>query len=894
MPGSGPVPAGGTERDTGKKYLGLLLENSPGAVIFLDGEGRCVYCSRTFLNLLGEKEYAAVRGRKFDEVYDAFGDEEFMRQSRDNFSRAISGHKTVVAGVSLDFSGRGNFRSYSINSTPVMNGEGGCDGVLVIYNDITELLRTEEDQRVRVMFDTTPLACTFWDGDGNLTDCNVAALNLFKVATKEEFCRRFDEFSARLQADGSLSRLAIRENYRETLKKGILKFRWLHRDSNGEWLPCFVTLVRVAFGDGWRVVGYTRDLREMQELEDKEREASERARELEVQTMAAKVANEAKSRFLASMSHEIRTPMNAIIGMSDLMRTDNLDETQRNFFTDIKKMSRTLLQIINDILDISKIEAGKMELFPVHFSLPELCDNLCSISRFTAEARDLEFRYSFAPGVPHVVYGDDVRIRQILTNILNNAIKYTREGFVEFTVSRAGEGGKDVLLFSVKDTGAGIKEEDFPRLFGNFEQLDGRANRGIVGTGLGLSITRRLLSMMNGKIDFSSEYGKGSVFTVTIPLVEGNADKVEQKVLHSRVIASEETRVLVVDDSRINLRVALAFLATHNIHAESAGDGEGALAMAAGKKWDIIFMDHMMPGMDGIEAARLIREKDGAVPIIALTANVVAGIREEFLKAGMNDMIAKPIDAVDLNLKLAKWLRPERIVRFEDPSSRKQNGKDPGRGAEAVPGERGAVFPREAVLDRKEGLERYGGDGVLYEKLCGSFVSDHGGDCERIGAAVLAGNIREAHRLAHTLKSTAALIGAFSVRRVAGNLETVFSGVKDGAQANDGPGGKAAPLLEELKAAMKNLLDELGPRRPADEVADSQGGVPALSVDALVLKLKPLLKSGNTASLELIPDIRKTFALDMEAALLVKQIEDFDFIAASGTLAKLRRLEKEG
>ncbi|MDR1286911.1 MAG: response regulator [Treponema sp.] len=884
----------------GIKYLGLLLENSPGAAIFLDGEGCFAYCSRAFLNLTGEKDYAAVRGRKFDDVYRAFGDEEFIRQSREDFSRAISGHRTVTAGVSLDFSGRGNFRSYSINSTPVMNGEGGCDGVLVIYNDITEPLRTEEDQRIRVMFDTTPLACTFWDGDGNLTDCNVAALNLFKVAAKEEFCSRFNDFSAETQADGSLSRLKIRENYRDTLKKGILKFHWLHRTSAGEWFPCFVTLVRVAFGDGWRVVGYTRDLREMRELEDKEREANERARKLEVQTMAAKVANEAKSRFLASMSHEIRTPMNTIIGMSDLMRTDNLDETQRNFFSDIKKMSRTLLQIINDILDISKIEAGKMELFPVHFSLPELCDNLYSISRFTAEAKDLEFRYSFAPGVPHVIYGDDVRIRQILTNILNNAIKYTKEGFVEFTISRAREDGRDILLFSVKDTGIGIKKENFSRLFGNFERFDGRVNRGIVGTGLGLSITRNLLSMMNGKIDFSSEYGKGSVFTVSIPLVEGDAGKVEQKVLHSRVIASEETRVLVVDDSRINLRVALAFLSTHNIHAETAGDGKEAVAMAAGKKWDIIFMDHMMPGMDGMTAARLIREKDAAVPIIALTANVIMGVREKFLAAGMNDMIAKPIDAVDLNMKLAKWLRPERIVRFEDVPSQKQSGKDPASskgtgsvsGAQAACREHGEPLPG-AVLDREEGLERYGGDSAFYEKLCDSFVSDHGGDCEKIRAAVLAGNIPEAHRLAHTLKGTAALIGARAARRAAGNLEAVFSGMKDGEGPKDGD--PAALPLEELKTAMKNLLDELGPRREAGGPADSAGeDIPALSADVLIQKLEPLLKSGNAASLELIPDIRKTFALDMEAVLLVKQIEDFDFIAAYGTFGKLRRFEKEG
>jgi CheY-like chemotaxis protein len=293
--------------------------------------------------------------------------------------------------------------------------------------------------------------------------------------------------------------------------------------------------------------------------------------------------------------------------------------------------------------------------------------------------------------------------------------------------------------------------------------------------------------------------------------------------------------------------------------------------------------------MDGVEAARLVREKDRSVPIIALTANAVTGVREEFLKAGMNDMIAKPIDAADLNLKLAKWLKPERIVRFETASPRRQGEGDAGGkgGAEAAGPKTAEGSFREPVLDRQEGLGRCGGDGALYEKLCDSFVSDHGEDCERIKAAALAGNISEARRLAHTLKSTAALIGARAVRRVAGNLEAAFSGA--GERIEGGLSGSVSSLLEEPGTAMKDLLDELGPREPCGPGDSADDGIPALSPDALVERLEPLLKSGNAASLELIPDIRKTFTLDMEAALLVKQIEDFDFTAACGTLAKLRR-----
>jgi diguanylate cyclase (GGDEF)-like protein/PAS domain S-box-containing protein len=832
----------------GEKYFGLLLENSPDALVFFDGEGRFVYCSGTFMKLMGQEDYEAVIGRKFSDVYKNFADEKFLEETQERFKRVIAGHKTFTAGVQIDFSGKGQFRTYSINSTPMMNDEGTCDGALVIYSDITDLPRTEEDERTRIMLDATPLACTFWDGNGQLIDCNEEALHLFKVKSKEEFCRRFDEFSSALQADGSLSSVRIRENYWEAREKGRLKFNWLHRASDGEWLPCSVTLVRVSFRDGLHVVGYTRDLRDVQVLEDKQRESDERARELEVQTRAAQVANESKSRFLASMSHEIRTPMNAIIGMSDLMRTDNLDETQKNYFADIKKMSRTLLQIINDILDISKIEAGKMDLIPVHFSLSELCDNLCSLNRFTAEAKDLEFRYSFSPDLPHFVYGDDVRIRQVITNILNNAIKYTREGFVEFNVSRVPaddcglHGVKESLVFSVKDSGIGIKKEDFPKLFGNFEQLDERANRGIVGTGLGLAITRNLVSMMKGRIDFSSEYGKGSVFTVYLPLVEGDPQKVERKMMSSRVIASDNAKVLVVDDNLINLRVALAFLSTHNIHAETAESGAEAVAMAAEKKWDIIFMDHMMPGMNGVEATRIIREWDKTVPIVALTANAVSGVREQFLEAGMNDMVAKPIDAVELNMKLTKWLGPGCIAGFEDasPHNPKPADKAPARAGTAGL-ETASAGRSEAVLDKKDGLDRCGGDRELYEKLCDSFVEDHGGDYEKIKTAFDTGDIPLAHRLSHTLKSTAALLGGGKTSAIAREMEAFLAPQPDQGQntVNAPDKGAVQGLLDELGTALKEFLDELlnahkalaGPRQRMEGIMDDTGKFSILTVD---------------------------------------------------------------
>ncbi|MDR2111007.1 MAG: PAS domain S-box protein, partial [Spirochaetaceae bacterium] len=453
------------EQKKQEKFLELMLENSSDVIIFLNRAGRFVYCSKTFLELAGIDNFGLIDGHTFQQVYEASGDNSFVEHSMKRFSQVKAGEKVVTENVWIDFSGKGKPRSYTINSSPVMDGEGNFDGALVIYHDITDLLRAEADERTRVMFDAAPLACTFWDENGGLLDCNQEALKLFQVTTKQEFLDRFYEFSPVSQADGKPSGQKIREVLEKTYRAGRLTFDWTHRSASGELLPTEVTMVRVAWRGGYRIVGYTRDMRDIQEMEDRRREADERNRELEVRTRTAQAASEAKSKFLASMSHEIRTPMNAIIGMSDLVRTDNLDETQKSFFEDIKKMSKALLQIINDILDISKIEVGKMELVPVHFNLAELYDNICSLSRFTAEAKDLEFRHSFAGDLPHVIFGDDVRIRQVITNIVNNAVKYTNEGYVDFSVSRTVRKGRDHLVFTVKDTGIGIRREDFPKLF---------------------------------------------------------------------------------------------------------------------------------------------------------------------------------------------------------------------------------------------------------------------------------------------------------------------------------------------------------------------------------------------------------------------------------------------
>jgi PAS domain S-box-containing protein len=878
-----------------EKYLKNLLENSPDGILLLDQEERFLQCSQAFLKMAGLDEFETIQGRSYGEVAEAFRDKPFFQQPVRWLIQVKSGHKSITENVSFDASGKGIFRTYSINSTPILGEGGEVEGALTIYHDITEPLRAEEDERTRVMLDATPLACTFWDIQGNLLDCNQESLNLFGVSSKREFLDRFLDFSMVIQSDGSLSRSRVQDNIVEACRLGRVEFEWMHRSAQGEWLPTEVILVRVAWRDSYRVVGFTRDLRDIKASEDRMRRANARSRELEITTRAAQVASEAKSRFLASMSHEIRTPMNAIIGMSDLMRTDNLDEEQQDFFTDIKKMSKALLQIINDVLDISKIEVGKLELVPVHFNLLELYDNICSLSRFSAETKDLEFRHSFDPEVPPVIFGDDVRIRQVITNIINNAIKYTKEGYVDFQVQRRRVHEQDRIAFVVKDTGVGIKQEDFPKLFRTFQQLDSAANRGIVGTGLGLSITKNLVTMMRGEIIFDSVYGAGSTFTVLLPLTEGDPAQVERKVLNSRVMASTDAKVLVVDDNQINRKVALAFLAIHNIHAETAESGFEAIQKTGRTAYDLVFMDHMMPGMDGVEAVRQIRELERSrqknqtpespkgVPIIALSANAVSGARELFLSAGMNDFISKPIDPEELNRKLVRWLPPEKIVALEAPI-------------------RGGHHVREAgliALDRAGGLRNAGGDEELYGQLLESFKKDHGADRPKIEEALALEDLSLAHRLAHTLKSTAGLIGAGGIRKAAQELEKALG------EADRPAADKLLPDLEAAFAAFRRELD-LPPPNAASTTAPARDAAGAASTAApardaagaalttaparerarpLLAALRPLLEAGNTGSLAMAGELEASFEPgDEQGRLLVRQIRDFDFEKALETL----------
>lgn len=387
-------------------------------------------------------------------------------------------------------------------------------------------------------------------------------------------------------------------------------------------------------------------------------------KELEVAKNEAEKANHAKSEFLSSMSHELRTPLNAIVCFSELLESkEGLDSESKDFAKDIVSASHNLLDLVNGVLDISKIEAGKMELINKEYNSFELFNSLSTMVIPRIGDKPIDFKTVIASDIPPVLKGDTGKLKQIILNLLTNAVKYTDKGFIKYRVECINDykNNQTKLIITVTDTGRGIKKEDIDRLFKKFERLEEDRNTSIEGTGLGLAITESLAELMGGKITVISDYGKGSTFKFVV--VEEIVNKESNLVVNEQTTLNYETfegkKVLVVDDSKLNLKVAENVLKSFKVSTETVTSGLECLSCVKSKKYDIIFMDIMMPNMSGVEVLKKLREEKVNIPVIALTADAIEGQEEKYISEGFDGYLSKPIDKTKLKVILNKYLKGE-------------------------------------------------------------------------------------------------------------------------------------------------------------------------------------------------------------------------------------------
>jgi len=613
----------------------------------------------------------------------------------------------------------------------------------------------------------------------------------------------------------------------------------------------------------------------------------ERTRELQKQIVIALQASRAKSEFLATMSHEIRTPLNAVIGLAEIELRGKLPDLSRNNITQIYQSGASLLGIINDILDISKIEAGGFELIPVEYDTASFLIDTVNLNRVRIASKPIVFVLEIDGNFPRKLRGDELRIKQVLNNILSNAIKYTKEGIVTLSVSweRAAKENEARLRFAVQDTGVGIRKEDITKLFTSYTQLDTKANRKIEGTGLGLEITRKLVEMMGGTITVESEYGIGSIFTVTLlqgledpaGIGEETAESLRNfRYIVSRKNAGIETswmphgKVLVVDDMPVNLQVARGLLDPYGLRIDCVTSGQEAIELirAENPRYDMVFMDHMMPGMDGIQTVSIIRHEIGSeysqqVPIIALTANAVVGMREMFIEKGFNDFLSKPIDISKLDEALDKWM-PEK-KKEKGTGDRYSNYGSASRLYPDSPNHNPqSPFLTIPGVDVQKGIALTGGTPAAYRQVLSLFCRDTEDRLSLLQKTPEANALLAFVTQVHALKSASASIGAAEVSALAAELEKA---------GNDGDTAFIGEHLPAFARQLRELTENIRAALRLNETAAPHSEYPIVDHSSLFEELAEALQKQN------VPEIDRIIAALGENSLDIKTKEALDKIS---------------
>lgn len=499
--------------------------------------------------------------------------------------------------------------------------------------------------------------------------------------------------------------------------------------------------------------------------------------ELEHAIEDARKANRAKDLFLSNMSHEIRTPINTILGMNELILRESQDETIRGYALDIKQAGEILVSLISDILDFSKIQSGRMEIIEAPYDISSFLNDIINSISIPLRKKKLRLTLDIANDVPYKLSGDEIHLRQVVGNLLSNAVKYTKAGMVTLHLSWKKIDKENITLeIAVEDTGKGVKKKDMQKIFETFTRLDMEASSTETGTGLGLAVSNRLVEMMGGKISVQSEYGKGSIFSFAIPqkVVDdkplGDFKKQYDRSVSSSIAYREKFiaplgKILVVDDNAMNLAVAQDLLRKTKLQIDVASSGEECLEMLRRKEYHLICMDHMMPGMDGVEALHAIRALEGNpsrdIPVIALTANAVVGAKQFYLDAGFEDYLTKPIEPEKLEDMLIKYL-PKELVYITKESDAQTSNDD---------GELDIESLTDMGINASNGLKYMGGSRVLYKKILQDFREVLVEKEEQLKSMLNKEDVSGYAIIVHALKGNARNIGADELAEEAFELE---------------------------------------------------------------------------------------------------------------------------